>query len=66
MKEMREFLNQEEASDYLGVSKKTLQKFVLMGLPRYEYGKRRKFYKKSEMDAFMAEKFRTQSELIME
>lgn len=59
---MREYLNQEEAMTYLGVSKNTLLKFVQLGLPRYEYGQRRKFYKVSDIDDFMRQ-FKIQNEL---
>lgn len=49
---MREYLNRKESMEYIGISKNTLTKWILQGLPIHEVG-RKKLLKITEIDQFI-------------
>jgi len=49
-----EYLTPEGASDYLGVSRRTLERYVKQGLiPRYRRGLSRIVFKRADLDRFL-------------
>jgi excisionase family DNA binding protein len=49
-----EYLTSEEASAYLGVSRRTLERYVKQGLiPRYRRGISRVVFKRPDLDRFL-------------
>ena len=53
-REEEEYLTPEEASAYLGVSRRTLERYVKLGLiPRYRRGLSRVIFKRTDLDRFL-------------
>lgn len=53
-REEEEYLTPEEASTYLGVSRRTLERYVKLGLiPRYRRGLSRVIFKRTDLDRFL-------------
>ena len=49
-----EYLTPEEASAYIGVSRRTLERYVKQGLiPRYKRGLSRVVFKRADLDRFL-------------